>query len=186
MEVTPEIYAWLSEHKILNVEKTLIMKKDGILVDESVCTKLINGFHWDKILFNLEKLYNKFYKIKLNYTHRLEDTKVFQDQLKGNNMDKTLRVEIWKIIGEVIGNFGIDVREDRIKLISEANYESINSLLRTIFVLVSELTKRNLSNPASGGSISDNEDLEKKDQNEGGNLNLNLKSTKNKTGKNLF
>ena len=146
MEVTPEIYAWLSEHKILNVEKTLIMKKDGILVDESICLKFINGFFWEKILTDLEKLYNKFYKIKLNYTHRLEDIKPLQEQLKGNQIDRTLRIDIWKIIGEVIGNFGIEVKEEKIKQISEGNYEGINSLLRTIYLLCNELTKRNINN----------------------------------------
>lgn len=146
MEVTPEIYAWLSEQKILNVEKTLIMKKDGILVDDSICLKLFNGFHWDKILTNLEKLYNKFYKIKLNYTHRLEDINPFQEQLKGNDLDKNLRVEIWKIIGEVISNFGIEVREEKIKQISMGNNDAIYSLLKTIYLLCSELTKRNTSN----------------------------------------
>ena len=46
MEVTLETNDWLSEHKILNAEKTLIMKKDGILVDEAVCLKLIIRYFW--------------------------------------------------------------------------------------------------------------------------------------------
>ena len=142
MEVTLETNDWLSEHKILNAEKTLIMKKDGILVDEAVCLKLIIRYFWEKILVDLEKLFNRFYKIKLNYTHRLEEIKTLQLQLNGNYLDKSVRQLIWKIVGDVIENFGIEVRDEKIKQISTGNYEAINSLLMTIYDLCNELTKR--------------------------------------------
>ena len=91
---------------------------------------------------DLEKLYNRFYKIKLNYTHRLEEIKTLQLQLNGNYLDKSVRQLIWKIVGDVIENFGIEVRDEKIKQISTGNYEAINSLLMTIYDLCNELTKR--------------------------------------------
>jgi hypothetical protein len=176
MEVTPEIYAWLSELKILNIEKTLIMKKEGILVDDSLCIKLTNGFFWEKILINLEKLYNKFYKIKLNYTHRFEDVIHLQEQFKGNNFDKTLRYEIWKIIGEVITNFGIEMNEEQLKQITEKDYNGIKRLLKTIYLLSNELTKRNSENNHNNSYMDISDDSQKKKSNERNNTKNNQKN----------
>jgi len=143
MEVTPEVYAWLAQHKILNAEKTLIMRKDNlVLVDDSTFNKLLNGFFFDKIIYELENLYNKFYKIKLVYTQKLDEIKPLQQKMKNTNLDKTQRNYIWKIIGQVIENFGIEVSDAKINAISNGDAENLKSLLKTIFTLTNELKKR--------------------------------------------
>jgi hypothetical protein len=153
MEVTPEIYAWLTELKILKAEKTLIMKKDGILIDDSVSLKLINGFYWDKILNHLENLFNKFYKIKLNYALKLEEIKPLLQQIKGNSFDVKVRLEIWNIIGEVIRNFGVELNEDNIKQISNGKNEDIKNILITINLLTNQLTKTNNDNNFNSNNL---------------------------------
>ncbi len=146
MEVTPEVYAWLAEHKILNAEKTLLIRKDNtVIIDDSVTKSLINGYFMDKILYELENLYNKFYKIKLIYTQKLEEIKIHQQNIKNSKMDKTVRNTIWKIIGQIIENFGIEVSEEKINLLSNGDNDTLKNLLKSIFTLANELKKR--SNP---------------------------------------
>lgn len=143
MEVTPEIYAWLTELNILNAEKTLIMKKEGkIYVDEDITNKFLNGFYIDKILYELEHLYNKFYKIKLTYTKKLDDIKTLQENAKNNKNDRNLRNAIWKIVSQVTENFGIELNEEQIRKISSGDVNALLYLINSIYTLSGELLKR--------------------------------------------
>ncbi len=143
MEVTPEIYAWLAELNILNVEKTLIMKKEGkIHVDEDITNKFLNGFYIDKILYELENLYNQFYKIKLSYTKKLDDIKILQENAKSNKNDRNFRNAIWKIISQVTENFGIELNEEHIKNLANGDIKSLTYLINSIYTLSGELLKR--------------------------------------------
>lgn len=145
MEVTPEIYAWLTELNILNAEKTLIMKKEGkIYVDEDITNKFLNGFYIDKILYELENLYNKFYKIKLNYTKKLDDIKNLQENAKSNKNDRNIRNAIWKIVSQVTENFGIELNDDHIRNLANGDLNALIYLINSIYTLSGELVKRSL------------------------------------------
>lgn len=151
MEVTNEIYAWLTELNILNAEKTLIMKKGGmVFVDEDLTNKFLNGFFIDKILYELEDLYNKFYKIKLNYTKKLDDIKILQENAKNSRNDRNLRNAIWKIVSQVTENFGIELNEDHIKNISNGDVKALLYIINAIYTLSGELMKRS---PEKKGNI---------------------------------
>lgn len=143
MEVTPEIYAWLAELKILNAEKTIILKKEGtVLIDEDISNKFFNGFFIEKILNDLENTYNKFYKIKLSYTQKLEEIKNIQENSKNNRFDRNKRSAIWKIIGQVTENFGIEINEEQNQKLSNLDIDELSTLLNSIYTLSNELTKR--------------------------------------------
>lgn len=143
MEVTPELYAWLTELNILTAEKTIKMKKDGkVYVDEDIVNDFLNGFYIDKILYELENLYNKFYKIKLTYTQKLDEIKNFHDKTKNNTNDRNTRNAIWKIISQVTENFGIELNEDHIKKLSNGDSDALFYLLNSIYTLSGELLKR--------------------------------------------
>ncbi len=143
MEVTPEIYAWLTELNILTAERTIKMRKDKkVFVDEDIVKKFFNGFFVDKILYELEKLYNKFYNIKLSYTQILEDIKPFQDNTKNDKNDRNVRNTIWKVISQVIENFGIEMNEEHLKNIINGDIDTLLYLLNSIFSLSEQLQKR--------------------------------------------
>ena len=143
MEVTPEIYAWLAELKILNAEKTIILKKEGtVLIDEDISNKFFNGFFIERILNDLENTYNKFYKIKLSYTQKLEEIKNIQENSKNNRFDRNKRSDIWKIIGQVTENFGIEINEEQNQKLSNLDISELSTLLNSIYTLSNELTKR--------------------------------------------
>jgi len=143
MEVTPELYAWLTDLNILSAEKTIKLKKDGkVFVDEEIVNNFLNGYYIDKILHELENLYNKFYKIKLTYTEKLIDIKILQDNIKNNKNDKNTRNAIWKIISQVTENFGIELNEEHIKKLTNGDVNALFYLLNSIYSLSGELMKR--------------------------------------------
>jgi len=144
MEVTPEIYAWLTELNIINSEdKPIIIKKDGnIFIEEEIVNRFLNGFFIDKILYDLEDLYNKFYNIQLNYTQKLDDLKIFQENSKKKKNDINLRNAIWTIVSQVIGNFGIELNEDHIKKLSKGDINTLFYVISSLYFLSEGLRKR--------------------------------------------
>jgi len=143
MEVSHEIYAWLTELNILRAEKTIIMRKEGkVYVDDEIVNNFFNGFYIDKILYDLEKLYNRFYKINLNYTQKLDEIKNLKIDSKNNFNDKNLRTAVWKIVSQVAENFGIELNQEQTRNLSNGNIQTLIYLINSIFSLTRELLKR--------------------------------------------
>ena len=82
MEVTPEMYAWLTEQNVINPFGSLKSEvmSDFILPEKTV-QLMLGGKYMDKILTALQSAYNKFYKLQLNYLDKLKDLKdISEDQ----------------------------------------------------------------------------------------------------------
>ena len=144
MEVTAELYAWLSELKILKSNKTFNLRKDKMIVlDKETSTKFLNGFFMDKILFELEGLYNNFYNLKLTYSVKLNELRILQENSFNNDTDFDLRISIWGIIQDITENFGIELTNKSIEKIANGDYKTLSQVLNAIFSLSTELMKRN-------------------------------------------
>ena len=144
MEVTAELYAWLSELNIINKNKSFNLRKDKkILLDEETSTKFLNGFFMDKVLFELEGLYNNFYNIKLTYSVKLNELRILQENSFGNETDFDLRISIWGIIQDITENFGIELTDISVKKIAAGDCKTLSHVLSGIFSLTKELTKKN-------------------------------------------
>ena len=116
MEVTPEIYAWLVNLNILDGNKSIKMNKDGnIYIKENLVRYMMEGYYFDKILLHLQEGYNKFYKIKLNYTDSLKDLKLERPEYL-DAIPLNLRNSNWAIIAEVVNKFGLDISKKKIEL----------------------------------------------------------------------
>ena len=149
MEVTPDIYAWLVNLNILDGNKSLKMKKDGlILLQEALIEKMFDGLYIEKILFSLEEQYNKFYKIKLNYTDKLKEMK----KNNSGTVVNSIRFHNWKIIADVLSNFGIEFDEEKISKICTGNKTALSNLLKTVYTLCFELVKRSFHGGETTGS----------------------------------
>jgi len=146
MEVTPEIYAWLVNIKVLDANKSIKINNDGkILVPENVVRNLMVGCYFDQILVHLQEGYNKFYKIKLNYTDRLNDLKLERSD-RVEYLPLNLRNSNWSIISEVLTNFGIEVSKRKLEKITSGNINELYELLNTIYILSCELFKKSIDN----------------------------------------
>ena len=144
MEVTAELYAWLSELNIINKNKSFNLRKDKkILLDEETSTKFLNGFFMDKILFELEGLYNSFYNIKLTYSVKLNEMRILQENSFDDEDNFDLRISIWGIIQDITENFGIELTDNSVENIGSGDYRTLSQVLNAIFSLTKELTKKN-------------------------------------------
>jgi hypothetical protein len=151
MEVTAELYAWLSELKILdNIKSINLRNNKKIFLDEKLSIKFLNGFYMDKILFELERCYNNFYNLKLSSSVKLNELRILQENFFNNETDCDLRISIWGIIQEITENFGIELTDNSIEKIANGDYNTINQVLSTVFSLSTELMKRN---PEKKGKI---------------------------------
>ncbi len=144
MEVTPELYAWLSELKILDNNKSFNLRNNKkILIDEKISNKFLNGFYMNKILFELERSYNNFYNAKLSFSVKLNELRILQENFFNNETDFDLRISAWGIIQEIAENFGIELTDNSIEKIANGDFNTINQVLSAVFSLTTELMKRN-------------------------------------------
>jgi hypothetical protein len=140
MEVTPEIFAWLVSLRIIDANKSLKMKNKNMLISDEIVERLLDGVYFDRILINLEDQYNKFYRLKLTYTENISKLVKGEDRL-GNIQ----RIENWKIIGDVVMNFGIDFSEDTARIIVNGNRMVLLEVIKSLYTLSSELMKRSMN-----------------------------------------
>jgi hypothetical protein len=148
MEVTAELYAWLTglnlKIKILNNNKSPKNQNNKkVLLDMRTSIKFLNGFFMDKILLELEGLYNIYYNIKLSYSTKLNELIKLQENTLNNETDANLRISIWGIIKDITENFGIELTENSIKKIANGDYNTLNQVLNAVFSLSNELRKKN-------------------------------------------
>ncbi len=150
MEVTAELYSWLNglniKIKILNNNKSPKNQNQNnkkVLLDVRTSIKFLNGFFMDKILLELESLYNKYYSIKLSYSTKLNELRNLQENTLNNETDANLRISIWGIIKDITENFGIELTDNSIKKIANGDYNTLIQVLNAVFSLSNELRKKN-------------------------------------------
>jgi hypothetical protein len=139
MEVTPEIFAWLVSLKVIDANKSLKMNNKNIHIPDETVEKLLNGLYFDKMLIYLEDQYNKFYKLKLNYTNGLSQIAALSE------VNSIQRIQNWKLIGEVVMNFGIDFSEETARIITNGNKVVLFEVIKSIYTLSNELLRRSVN-----------------------------------------
>lgn len=141
MEVTPELYAWLTSLNIIDCVKSLKNQKDVrfIIPDRSV-ELLMGGKYWDIILLNLQEIYNKFYKLKLNYVDALSQLKPINEDEE--YISNSVKFSNLHILNDVLSHFGILHTEDQILSLANGNRDLLNEILTKVFNLTNELLKR--------------------------------------------
>ena len=111
MEVTPEMYAWLTDLNIINPFSSLKSSVVGsFVIPEKTIQLMIGGKYFDIILTTLQSAYNKFYKLKLNYLTKLSDLKeISEDQ---EYISNSVKYANWHLINEMLNQFGISYSEE--------------------------------------------------------------------------
>ena len=136
MEITHDIYAWLVACGIIDTAKSMKTSKTHLIVlNDDVIDKFKNA-DIDKLVLKLEDLYNKFYKSKLNYSEKLHDLK------KDNVSTNSIRISNWKILSNILNNFGLDIYEDTYTKIISGDVPTLNDFLSTLHTLFEALTNR--------------------------------------------
>ena len=140
MEVTPEMYAWLTDLNIINPFSSL--KSDVVgnfVVPEKTIQLMLGGKYMDIILTTLQSAYNKFYKLKLNYLTKLSELKeITEDQ---DYISNSIKYANWHLINEMLNQFGISYSEDQINQIINGDRDFLLKVITQIYYLCNQFLK---------------------------------------------
>ena len=152
MEVTPELYAWLTSMNIIDCVKSLRASDNAFEVPERTLAAMSGGKYIDRILCSLEESYNKFYKLKLNYTANLVNLKPIDEN--DDYISNSIKYYNWNLIAESLSHFGLNYTEEDILKITSGDKQALIDVIMKIFTLSNELLKR--SNDADNTAVNNN------------------------------
>ena len=132
MEVTPEIFAWLTSLNIINpfVSFSQDLVND-FKVPEKTVSLLMGGKYLDIMIQPLQDVYNKFYKINDDYISNLMKLKQIPDGQE--YISNSLKYTNWKIIFEVLSHFGLVFTEDDLSLLVNNNKDQLKKIISKIY-----------------------------------------------------
>ena len=140
MEVTPEMYAWLTDLNIINPFSSL--KSDVVgnfVVPEKTIQLMLGGKYFDIILTTLQSAYNKFYKLKLNYLTKLDELKdISVDQ---DYISNSVKYANWHLINEMLNQFGISYSEDQINQLINGDRDFLLKVITQVYYLCNQFLK---------------------------------------------
>ena len=141
MEVTPEIYAWLTSLNIIN--PFLSYDDDpmnNFIIPEKTINLLLGGKYFDIILKHLQDSYNKCYNVKMDFNFKMKELKqISEDE---DYISNNIKTSNWSLIFETLKKFGINyVEEDIDKIINNDN-EFLLKVLTKIFEVNSDFLKK--------------------------------------------
>ena len=177
MEVTPEMYAWLTDLNIINPFSSL--KSDVVgnfVVPEKTITLMLGGKYFDIILKTLQSAYNKFYKLKLNYLEKLEQLKDIADDQ--DYISNSVKYANWHLINEMLNQFGISYSEDQINQIINGDRDFLLKVITQVYYLCNQFLKDRGGKDEKNKNKTENND--KKDEKRSSDNSINIKASKEK------
>ena len=132
MEVTPEIFAWLTSLNVINpfVSYSQDLVND-FQVPEKTVSLLMGGKYMDVLIQPLQDAYNKFYKINEDYISELMKLKHIPDGQE--YISNSLKYTNWKIIFEILAHFGLIFSEDELSLLVNNNVDQLKKVITKIY-----------------------------------------------------
>ena len=112
MEVTPEMYAWLSSQKVIDPFKSFeseFAESDSFKIPLKTLELLSGGKYMDLILKNLQDSYEKLYNLDLNYIENLSKLEKIDENK--DYIPNSVKFNNWHIIRDCLTNFGINYKE---------------------------------------------------------------------------
>ena len=140
MEVTPEMYAWLTSLNIINPFLGLEnYPVNNFQIPEKTVKVLLGGKYMDIIINHLQDSYNKFYNVKSDFTSRLQELKdVNEDQ---EYISNSVKYSNWNLIMDILKKLGLNFSEDDINKLVEGDKKLLLDVLNKIYELNSQLLK---------------------------------------------
>ena len=140
MEVTPEIYAWLSSINVIDPLKSLSEDLDNIfVVPENTLKLMFGGKYMDLILKNLQESYNQFYKVNMDYIGNITQLKQIQEDEE--YISNSIKYANWQIIVEILNHFGLSYSEDDINLLVNNDKDELKKIITKIYELYTQFLK---------------------------------------------
>ena len=170
MEVSPEIYAWLSALNIIDPFNET--NKNGMynyFIPENTLNSLFNGEYIDLLIYDLQKAYNKYYDIRKDSSLKLKEL-VFKEKNFDKISEKT-KLNNWNVINDALKIFGIKYSKNDLNKVVSGNNIALLKIITNIFNTITQLLKYTKKDTKK-----DNNGLINKNRNNNLNLNLNFGS----------
>ena len=165
MEVTPEMYAWLTDLSIINPFSSPKTPTEGnFILPEKTIELMLGGKYMDIILNTLQNAYNKFYKLRLDYLGRLNELKDISEDQK--YISNSVKYANWHLINEILNKFGISYTEDQINQLINGDKEFLLKVITQIYYLCNQFLKdRSFKSDKNEKSDSNKVKLKEKESN---------------------
>ena len=132
MEVTPEMYAWFTSLNIIN--PFLSLEEDSMntfIIPEKIVNLLLDGKYMDIILKQLQDSYNKYNKVKMDFTTKMKEIKEIEEDQ--DNISDSVRKSNWNIIRDTLKQFGIKYSEEEIMKVVNGDKDVLLQILTKIY-----------------------------------------------------
>ena len=140
MEVSPEIYAWLTSLNIIEPFSQL-EKEDTKMyyIPENIVESLFEGHYFDVMILNLQDAYNKYYSIRKNCSMKLKEL-AFKEK-KYNKISTKTKINNWNVINDALQFFNMRFPKNDINKILNGNTDILLKSITTLFNTVTKLLK---------------------------------------------
>ena len=140
MEVSPEIYAWLTSINIIEPFSEL-SKEDSKMyyIPENMVEALFEGHYFDIMILNLQDAFNKYYNVRKNCTSKLREL-AFKEK-KYNKISAKTKLNNWNVINDALQNFNMKFPKNDLNKILNGNTDILLKAITTIFNTVTKLLK---------------------------------------------
>ena len=141
MEVSPEIFAWLSSLDITNPFNPNNNDDQPFIfiIPEKICQLFFGGKYMDLILKNLQDSYEKLYNLDLNYIENLSKLEKIDENK--DYIPNSVKFNNWHIIRDCLTNFGINYKEEIIMKLINGDKSILLEILTKIYEIINESLK---------------------------------------------
>ena len=136
MKVTPEIFDWFHNLKIITAEEPNFEQyQKNKYIPKNIISQMFLGKYMDMIIQPLQNEYNKFYNKNDNYTINLVNLKELPEnqKYKAYAINNKIRYENWQIIFEILGHFGLYFTDSEINLLVNNDIDELEHVIKKIY-----------------------------------------------------
>ena len=140
MEVSPEIYAWLSSLNIIEpFDDSDKNGNKGYFIPEKILNSLFNGEYFSAMILSLQDAYNRYYDNRKDCSSKLKEL-VFKEKNYEKISEKT-RINNWNVINEALKIFGIKYSKNDLNKIINENDTMLLKIITNIFNTITQYLK---------------------------------------------
>ena len=140
MEVSPEIYAWLTTLNIIDpFAETGDNGSDLYHIPENIIEALFEGHYLDLMILNLQDAFNKYFNNRKNCAPKFKEL-VFKEKNYEKISSKT-RLNNWNVINDALQIFDLKLSKNDLNKIYNKNQDILLRLISKIFNTINQLLK---------------------------------------------
>ena len=141
MEVSPEIYAWLTTLSIIDpfYETGNNGTNNEYYIPENIIEALFEGHFMDKMILNLQDAYNKYFNKRKNCSLKLKEL-IFKEKKYEKISSKTI-LNNWNVINDALQLFELKCSKNDLNKILNHNNATLLKIITKIFNTINQYLK---------------------------------------------